>query len=243
MRVESGLDEGQDVGVHYDPLLAKIVASGATRDEARRRLSAALGETVILGVATNVSWLRRLLETPEVAAGAIHTGLLETLAVPAPPPPPDEAFAAAAAALSGAAGAGRRVGAGVPRPLRRPVPGRGRRVKLREASTGETREVRPGAVPRGAFAAKDGDVAWVFVAGETWRIAKAAARAARSADEEHALTRAHAGPHRGRPRGGRPEGREGRRPRDPRGHEDGARDPGAAAGDGLASSLPSPGRW
>ncbi|HQQ78172.1 MAG TPA: biotin carboxylase N-terminal domain-containing protein, partial [Thermoanaerobaculia bacterium] len=101
VRVESGLAEGQDVGVHYDPLLAKIVASGATRDEARRRLSAALGETVILGVVTNVAWLRRLLGTREVAAGAIHTGLLETLAVPAPPPPPEEAFAAAAAALSG----------------------------------------------------------------------------------------------------------------------------------------------
>ena len=106
VRVESGLAEGQDVGVHYDPLLAKIVASGATRDEARLRLSAALGETVILGVATNVSWLRRLLGTPEVAAGAIHTGLLEILAVPAPPPPPDEAFEAAAAAFSGAAAPG-----------------------------------------------------------------------------------------------------------------------------------------
>ncbi|MBK9064778.1 MAG: ATP-grasp domain-containing protein [Acidobacteria bacterium] len=106
VRVESGLAGGQDVGVHYDPLLAKIVASGATREEARLRLSAALGETVILGVVTNVSWLRRLLGTPEVAAGAIHTGLLETLAVPAPPPPPDEAFAAAAAALSGAAAPG-----------------------------------------------------------------------------------------------------------------------------------------
>ena len=43
-------------------------------------------------------------------------------------------------------------------------------------------------MPRGAFAASDGDVAWVFLAGETWRIAKAAARAARAAEEEHALT-------------------------------------------------------
>lgn len=60
-------------------------------------------------------------------------------------------------------------------------------MKLREASTGETREVRPAGVPRGALAARDGDVAWVFTGGETWRIAKAAARAARSAEEEHAL--------------------------------------------------------
>lgn len=58
-------------------------------------------------------------------------------------------------------------------------------MRLRESATGEARDVRPGGMPRGAFAAKDGDVAWVFVAGETWRIAKAGARAA---DEEHALT-------------------------------------------------------
>jgi biotin carboxyl carrier protein len=61
-------------------------------------------------------------------------------------------------------------------------------VKLRDAASGETRDVRPGEIPRGAFAARDGDVAWVFVGGETWRIAKAAARAARSPEEEHALT-------------------------------------------------------
>ncbi|HVO51353.1 MAG TPA: biotin carboxylase N-terminal domain-containing protein [Thermoanaerobaculia bacterium] len=102
VRVESGLAEGREVGVHYDPLLAKIVASGGTREEARRRLVAALGETVILGVSTNVSWLRRLLETPEVRTAAIHTSLLETLAVPPRPGPPAEAFEAAASLLSGA---------------------------------------------------------------------------------------------------------------------------------------------
>jgi acetyl/propionyl-CoA carboxylase alpha subunit len=117
VRVESGLTEGQEVGVHYDPLLAKIVASGTTRDEALSRLRGALGETVILGVSTNVAWLRRLLGTPEVVAGAIHTGLLETLAVPAPPPPPDEAFEAAAAALSGAAAPGGAAAAAFPDPF------------------------------------------------------------------------------------------------------------------------------
>lgn len=61
-------------------------------------------------------------------------------------------------------------------------------MKLRESATGEARDVRPGGMPRGAFAARDGDVAWVFVAGETWLIAKASARAARSSEEEHALT-------------------------------------------------------
>ena len=103
VRVESGLVEGQEVTTHYDPLLAKIVASGATREEARGRLVSALAETAILGVSTNVAWLRRLLQTPEVAAGRIHTGLLETLAVPPPPPPSDAAFEAAAAVLSAGA--------------------------------------------------------------------------------------------------------------------------------------------
>jgi biotin carboxyl carrier protein len=60
-------------------------------------------------------------------------------------------------------------------------------VRLRDAS-GETRDVRPGATPRGTLAVRDGDVAWVFHGGETWRIAKAAARTARSPEEEHALT-------------------------------------------------------
>ena len=60
-------------------------------------------------------------------------------------------------------------------------------MKLREAATGEVRDVQAGDVPRGALAARDGDVAWVAFRGETYRVAKAAARAARGADEEHAL--------------------------------------------------------
>ncbi len=61
-------------------------------------------------------------------------------------------------------------------------------MKLRDVTTGETRDVRPDGMPRGTCAVRDGDTAWVFAGGETWRIAKAAARAARSVEEEHALT-------------------------------------------------------
>jgi len=102
VRVDSGVISGQTVDVHYDPMLAKIVAKGRTREEARRRLVAALRETVALGVATNLSWLGRLLESDPVVRGETHTGLLETLLLPAPPPPADEVFAAAASVLSGA---------------------------------------------------------------------------------------------------------------------------------------------
>ncbi|MEO8585993.1 MAG: biotin carboxylase N-terminal domain-containing protein [Acidobacteriota bacterium] len=105
VRVDSGVITGQAVDVHYDPMLAKIVAKGRTREEARRRLVAALRETVALGVTTNLSWLGRLLESDPVIRGETHTSLIETLALPAPLAPPDEVFAAAASVLSGPAAA------------------------------------------------------------------------------------------------------------------------------------------
>jgi acetyl/propionyl-CoA carboxylase alpha subunit len=103
VRVDSGVTAGQAVDIHYDPLLAKIVAKGRNREEARGRLVAALRETVALGVTTNLSWLTRLLEAAPVVRGELHTGLVETLSLPAPAPPPDEVFQAASAILSRAA--------------------------------------------------------------------------------------------------------------------------------------------
>jgi acetyl-CoA/propionyl-CoA carboxylase biotin carboxyl carrier protein len=103
VRVDSGVTAGGEVDVHYDPLLAKIVAKGRDREEARKRLAGALGETIALGVTTNLSWLKRLLEAAPVVRGELHTGLVETLSLPALPPPPDEVFEAAAWVLSRAA--------------------------------------------------------------------------------------------------------------------------------------------
>ena len=96
IRVDSGIEEGSEVSIHYDPMLAKIVARGATREEARLRLEGALAETVILGVTTNVSYLRRVLETEAVARGDVDTGLLERAAVAKPAPPSEDVFRAAA---------------------------------------------------------------------------------------------------------------------------------------------------
>jgi acetyl-CoA/propionyl-CoA carboxylase, biotin carboxylase, biotin carboxyl carrier protein len=77
VRVDSGLLEGLDVATQYDPMLAKVVAWGPDRVTALRRLDAALGETVILGVSTNVDFLRRLLRDDDVAQGNLDTGLIE----------------------------------------------------------------------------------------------------------------------------------------------------------------------
>ncbi|HEY5093129.1 MAG TPA: biotin carboxylase N-terminal domain-containing protein [Acidimicrobiales bacterium] len=77
VRVDSGLLEGLDVATQYDPMLAKVVAWGPDRLTALRRLHTALGETVILGVGTNVDFLRRLLRNDDVAMGNLDTGLIQ----------------------------------------------------------------------------------------------------------------------------------------------------------------------
>ena len=77
VRVDSALVDGLVVSTDYDPMLAKIVGFGADRDEALRRLDAALAETVVLGVRTNREFLRGLLADSAVREGRLDTGLIE----------------------------------------------------------------------------------------------------------------------------------------------------------------------
>jgi acetyl-CoA/propionyl-CoA carboxylase biotin carboxyl carrier protein len=76
VRIDAGVVEGDEVSVYYDPLLAKLIASGETRDLARRRALAALRRFPILGIRTNVGLLAAVLEHPDVVAGRIVTGFL-----------------------------------------------------------------------------------------------------------------------------------------------------------------------
>ncbi len=77
IRVDSGVEEGSDVPLHYDPLLAKVIATGSTRDETIRRLVCALREFPILGVRTNIEFLVGVLEHPRFRAGDFDTGWLD----------------------------------------------------------------------------------------------------------------------------------------------------------------------
>jgi acetyl-CoA/propionyl-CoA carboxylase biotin carboxyl carrier protein len=77
VRVDSSLTAGTVVGTDYDPMLAKVIAWGVDRDQARRRLVAALADFTVLGVTTNVGFLRDLLEVPEVVSGDLNTELIE----------------------------------------------------------------------------------------------------------------------------------------------------------------------
>jgi acetyl/propionyl-CoA carboxylase alpha subunit len=116
IRVDPGVEEGDEIGLAYDPMIAKLIAHGETREAALDRLAAALAKTEIGGVVTNLPFLRWLVAHPELRAGETTTAfLLEhpplsprrqrparpwrgafRLNLPAPPPqsPPDEDAAA-----------------------------------------------------------------------------------------------------------------------------------------------------
>jgi acetyl/propionyl-CoA carboxylase alpha subunit len=98
VRVDTGLREGDDVTDRYDPLLAKLIAHAPTRDEALARLRAALGQTRVLGVRTNLRFLRWLLDHPAMRDGEVRTDTIDSLRLPDPPLADDGTWHAAAGA-------------------------------------------------------------------------------------------------------------------------------------------------
>ncbi|MFD9728743.1 acetyl/propionyl/methylcrotonyl-CoA carboxylase subunit alpha [Streptomyces sp. NPDC059072] len=106
VRVDTGFADGDTVGIHYDPMLAKVVAHAPTRAEAVRALAHALSRARIHGLTTNRELLVRSLRHPEFAAGRLDTGFydrhLPDLTAPAEDAP-DITLAALAAALAEAA--------------------------------------------------------------------------------------------------------------------------------------------
>jgi acetyl-CoA carboxylase biotin carboxylase subunit len=77
IQVESALEVGDAIAIEDEPLLAKVLAHGATRDQAIGRLRAALAELVIEGVPTNLALHQRVLGDSEFGRGAVHTDWLE----------------------------------------------------------------------------------------------------------------------------------------------------------------------
>jgi len=149
IRVDTGVAEGDEIGTAYDPMIAKLIASGATRGEALDRLAVALAETEVSGVTTNLSFLRWLVAHPALRAGETTTAFLVdypplstppaalpdpvwrgpfrlNLSSPAPQPPPDvdaAAHAHGAGAVSGT--------------ITAPMPGTVIKVNVHQGSTVE----------------------------------------------------------------------------------------------------------
>ncbi len=80
IRIDAGVAEGDEVSPFYDPMLAKVVVHGEGRPAALRRLDAALAATEVVGPATNLNFLLRIVRDPTFAAGAIDTGYLASRA-------------------------------------------------------------------------------------------------------------------------------------------------------------------
>ncbi|WP_199439358.1 biotin carboxylase N-terminal domain-containing protein [Umezawaea beigongshangensis] len=196
VRIDSSLLTGTRVGSDYDPMLAKYVAHGRTRADALRKLNAALGRAVVLGVPTNIPFLRALLADPDVRAGNLDTGLVERkLDSLVEVDVPDEVLAAAGLerllAQEGVAGSdpwdapgGWRLGEHAWTVWRIDAPGRGA-VEVRVRGRAENAEVAVGAATpvrtrvstvdgqlvvggRRYAVARDGDVLWLGADGRSW---------------------------------------------------------------------------
>jgi acetyl/propionyl-CoA carboxylase alpha subunit len=91
VRVDAGVEEGDEVGIAYDPMIAKLIAHGETRNETLDLLARALAETEVEGVVTNLPFLRWLVAHPVVRAGETTTAFLvehPPLSAPRPPARP-----------------------------------------------------------------------------------------------------------------------------------------------------------
>ncbi|HEU0175523.1 MAG TPA: acetyl-CoA carboxylase biotin carboxylase subunit [Blastocatellia bacterium] len=76
LRIDSGIESGMEVGIHYDPMLAKLIARGESRDAAIRKLAYALRQSSIQGLRTNRDFLIRLLDHQDFKQGRAHTGFI-----------------------------------------------------------------------------------------------------------------------------------------------------------------------
>jgi 3-methylcrotonyl-CoA carboxylase alpha subunit len=118
VRVDRGIEAGDEVSVHYDPMLAKVIAYGATRESALTRLAGALDATRVHGVVTNLPFLRALARDAAVARAAFDTEWIEReflagFEALAKAPAPDLALAAVAIAEATGAGRVRAAGDGI----------------------------------------------------------------------------------------------------------------------------------
>ncbi len=106
VRIDTGVEKGAEVSPFYDPMIAKLIAHAATREEARETLADALDEAVIWPVRTNAGFLVEALDHADFIAGTVDTGLIAREGEGLMPPvsPSDEALADAAVSLAGEGG-------------------------------------------------------------------------------------------------------------------------------------------
>jgi acetyl-CoA/propionyl-CoA carboxylase biotin carboxyl carrier protein len=185
VRIDTGVRQGDEITDRYDPLLAKLIATGATRAEAVTRLREALQRTTVLGVRTNLRFLRWLLAQPPMRDGEMRTDTLGRLALPGAPAIDEAAWTSAASLLAPSSGDGHGVWGGG---WRLNAPGQ---LRLRQVD--EERLVTIGAAARPGVVDLAGAEAFIDVEGQSleFRLAPAptvegAIRQASASDAAHA---------------------------------------------------------
>ncbi|MFS2241294.1 acetyl/propionyl/methylcrotonyl-CoA carboxylase subunit alpha [Microbacterium sp. OR16] len=169
VRVDAAIETGSEISGFYDPMIAKVVAYGPDRATALRRLDSALARTVVLGVETNIAFLRALIRDERVRRGDLDTGLIETmLPFVAPQPTPAMLATAAQAVHVGGASAAADIwhelaGWRIGRPAVLP------RTKLL-ADDGAVLEAPDAYAPGIPAATDDEGAVWVFADGMTARL-------------------------------------------------------------------------
>ena len=99
VRVDTGVYEGGEVSIHYDPMIAKLITWDTDRKSALRRMASALNDVQIVGVTTNTGFLGNIARHPAFEAGEVETGFIPTYQndlIPAPTTPDNEALTFAA---------------------------------------------------------------------------------------------------------------------------------------------------
>lgn len=171
VRVDAAVESGSLVTEFYDPMIAKIVAHADDRATALRRLDDALSRTVVLGVETNIGFLRLLCRDERVLSGDLDTGLIETLLpLPSTPPP----VAALATARAHMLTSGHEESA--PRAIARAgavwhaLSETSATTLAFQADDGEVHEAQEPAVARGRAATDDDGAVWVSLDGRGFRL-------------------------------------------------------------------------
>jgi acetyl-CoA/propionyl-CoA carboxylase biotin carboxyl carrier protein len=201
VRIDSALRSGTVVSTSYDPMLSKVIAWGTDRSEAVARLRRALAATAVVGVTTNVGFLRRLVEHHAVKAGDLDTELVEHIAADLLGDPAPAHAVAAAALLEDLLGApsgpvidpwtskdGWRLTGPAPRPSQWRIAGHDVEVTIHAGTVRVGDDGAQGASARLAARARlevtssgnttsytwftDGDVVWLARDGDTWEVTR-----------------------------------------------------------------------
>jgi len=161
VRVDSGITQGDTISTFYDPMIAKLITYGPSRDVARQLMDRALEQYQVVGLPTNIEFLRKAVKHPAFAEGGVDTGFLERYAaevVPKPVPSPKRVVALAALSqlLSASAPPSSSTDAHSPwsdTTGSRPIAGRSLSVKFTDSSGAErTATVGDSSVPGAQYA-------------------------------------------------------------------------------------------